>query len=37
MHRTPTALMSGTAATVVVERFATLADAMQGAGQSNEF
>ncbi|MFH4009763.1 hypothetical protein WAI58_19390, partial [Acinetobacter baumannii] len=31
MHRTPAALMSGTAAPVVVERFATLADAMQGA------
>lgn len=30
MHRTPAALMSGTAAPVVVERFATLADAMQG-------
>ena len=30
-HRTPAALMSGTAASVVVERFATLADAMQGA------
>jgi hypothetical protein len=31
MHRTPAALMSGTAAPVVVERFATFADAMQGA------
>lgn len=31
IHRTPAALMSGTAAPVVVERFATLADAMQGA------
>lgn len=31
MHRTPAALMSGAAAPVVVERFATLADAMQGA------
>jgi len=31
MHRTPAALMSGTAAPVVVERFATLADAMKGA------
>jgi hypothetical protein len=31
IHRTPAALMSGTAAPVVVDRFATLADAMQGA------
>lgn len=31
MHRTPAALMLGTAAPVVVDRFATLADAMQGA------
>ena len=31
MQRTPAALMSGTAASVVVERFATLAEAMQGA------
>ena len=31
MHRTPAALLSGTAAPVFVERFATLADAMQGA------
>jgi hypothetical protein len=31
MCRTPAALMSGTAAPLVVERFATLADAMQGA------
>ena len=31
MRQTPAALMSGTAAPVVVDRFATLADAMQGA------
>jgi len=36
MHRTPAALMSGTAAPVVVERFATLADAMQGAFEHAE-
>ena len=36
MCRTPTALMSGTAAPVVVERFATLADAMQGAFEPAE-
>ena len=34
--RTPAALMSGTAAPVVVERFATLADAMQGAFEQAE-
>src|SRR5690606_26545426 len=31
MHRMPAALMSGAAAPGVVERFATLADALQGA------
>jgi hypothetical protein len=31
MHQTPAGLMSGTAAPVVVERFPTLVDAMQGA------
>ena len=31
MCQTPAALMSGTAAPLVFERFATLADAMQGA------